>query len=145
MANNLTVRLGWLKFMYIYTALGAGSLGLGILFAPGLIQSLLGFPEQDPIVFGVVGSVYTAFGLMSLLALRSPLKFSPLLLLQLCYKVLWTAMIALPLIFSGRLPAHGAMLLVIFATYIIGDLIAIPFAYLFAKVPDSAGCQGNQG
>lgn len=133
MANNLQVRWGWLRFMYVYTALGAGCLGLGILFVPDLIRSLLGFPGQDPVVFGVVGSVYTAFGLLSLLALRSPLKFSPLLLLQLLYKVLWSTVIATPLLVSGHLPGHGAMLLAIFATYIVGDLIAIPFPYLFAK------------
>jgi len=135
MANEIKVRWGWLRFMYVYTACGAGGLGLGILFVPGLIQSLLGFPGQDPVVFGIVGSVYVAIGLLSLVALGSPLKFSPLLLLQLLYKSLWSAVIALPLLFSGHLPCHGVLLLAIFATYIVGDLIALPFAYLFAKEP----------
>lgn len=143
MADEIKVRWGWLRFMYVYTALGAGGLGLGVLFAPALVQALLGFPDQDPVVFGVVGSVYAAFGFISLLALRAPLKFSPLLLLQLCYKILWVAVIALPLAFSGHLPAHGALLLVIFATYIIGDLIAIPFPYLFATDPGAAKKQGQ--
>ena len=137
MANNFTVRWGWLKFMYGYTIAGAGSLGLGILLAPDVIQSVLGFPGQDPIVFGIAGSVYAAFGLLSILGLSSPLKFVPVLLFQLCYKVIWSVIIAAPLIFSGRLPNHAAMLLVIFATYIIGDLIAIPFQYIFSKSRDS--------
>lgn len=45
-------------------------------------------PKQDPIVFGIVGGVYVAFGILSILGLRSPLKFMPVLLLRLFYKVI---------------------------------------------------------
>jgi hypothetical protein len=133
MPIDTKVRWGWLKFMYIYTIIGAGGVGLGIILIPQVIQSVFRFPGQDPIVFGSFGSAYIAFGLVSILGLRSPLNFVPVLLLQLCYKVIWSIAVASPLFFSGGLPMHAALLLVIFVTYIIGDLIAIPFSYVFKK------------
>ncbi|MFI5295797.1 MAG: hypothetical protein ACHQ0Y_12335 [Thermodesulfovibrionales bacterium] len=127
------VRWGWLKFMYVYTIIGAGGFGLGIILIPQVIRSVFRFPGQDPVVFGILGSSYIAFGLVSILGLRSPLNFVPVLLLQLCYKVIWFIAVAAPLLVSGGLPIHAALLLGIFVTYIIGDLIAIPFSYVFSK------------
>ena len=127
------VRWRWLKGMYIYTAVAAGILGLGMLAAPGAVRSALCLPDQDPIVFGVVGSVYVAFGILSLFGLRAPLRFAPVLLLQLVYKSIWFIAVALPLAVRGVFPAHGLPFVAIFATYVIGDLIAIPFPRLFAR------------
>jgi hypothetical protein len=119
--------------MYIYTVVAAGGFGLGVLLMPDIIRSVFGWPGQDPIVLGVFGSVYVAFGLLSILGLRSPLKFAPVLLLQLCYKVVWFIGVLLPILFAGEFQAYALLYVVIFATYIIGDLIAIPFSYVFAK------------
>ena len=133
MTNSMSVRWGWLKGMYIFTIVVAGLIGLGIIIMPDTMRSMFGFPTQDPIVFGVCGSVYVAFGLLSILGLRSPLKFSPLLLLQLTYKVVWFIGIILPLLLGGRFPSYGIVYAVIYAMYVIGDLIAIPFPYVFGK------------
>lgn len=35
---------------------------------------MFGWPSQDPIVFGVFGSVYISFALLSILGLRSALN-----------------------------------------------------------------------
>jgi len=133
MVQDLKVRWGWLNGMYIYTIVGAGAFGLGIILIPDTMRSVFGWPSQDPIVFGVSGSVYLSFALLSILGLRSPLKFAPILLLQLCYKVIWMIGVILPLLAAGVFPMYGVLLVLIFATYIIGDLIAIPFPYVFAK------------
>lgn len=133
MSNELKVRWGWLKGMYIYTIAGAGGFGLGIVVMPEGMRSMFGWPTQDPVVFGIMGSVYAAFGLLSILGLRSPLKFSPILLLQLCYKAIWFIGVILPLLFAGKFPDYALLYVLIFTTYIIGDLIAIPFSYIFAK------------
>ncbi len=138
MEKNINVRWGWLKFMYIYTIVGAGGFGLAIIFIPdmlGTVFSSVGMPipKQDPFFLGITGSVYTAFALLSILGLRSPLKFAPVLLLQICYKTVWLIAVILPVISSGRLPAYAALLVAIFITYMIGDLIAIPFSYVFAR------------
>lgn len=133
MSGVSRVRWGWLKGMYIYTAVLAGSFGLAVIAVPGAVRSAMCLPDQDPVVFGVVGSVYVAFGVLSLLGLRSPLRFAPLLLLQLAYKSIWFIAVALPLAVRGLFPAHGLSFVAIFATYIVGDLIAIPFPLLFAR------------
>jgi hypothetical protein len=133
MSKDDKIRWGWLKGMYIYTIAGAGGFGLGILFVPDVIKAAFRWPVDEPIAFGVIGSVYAAFGLLSILGLRSPLKFAPLLLMQLGYKSIWFIGVLLPLLITGRFPLYGITMVLIFATYIIGDLIAIPFASLFAR------------
>jgi hypothetical protein len=136
MSNDINVRWGWLKGMYIYTIVGAGGVGLGIIIMPDVIRSIFYLPGQDPVVFGVTGSVYLSFALLSILGLRSPLKFVPILLLQLSYKVVWFIGVNLPILVAAKLPTYAILYVVIYSTYIIGDLIAIPFSYVFAKQTD---------
>ncbi len=131
MSGQGTVRWGWLKFMYLFTFLVAGGTGLAMVLLPDMVRSAFGLPPGDPITFGVVGSVYLSFGLVSLLGLRAPLKFVPILLLQLTYKVLWWLGVILPLLVTGSLPAYAIPTVVIFTVFIVGDLIAIPFSLVF--------------
>ncbi|MBP1768479.1 MAG: hypothetical protein H6P98_2594 [Candidatus Aminicenantes bacterium] len=133
MENNSSVRWGWLRAMYVYTVFGAGGFGLAMLLFPGTLLSALNFPAQDPVTLGLYGSVALASGLVAILALRSPLKFVPLLLLQLIYKPIWLAFFAIPLFIKGQFPLYVVFISAVFVTYIIGDLIAIPFSYLFSK------------
>ena len=136
MDKNIKVRWGWLKFMYIYTVVGAGAHGLGIILMPDVIRSIFGVPISDPITYGITGSVYRAFALLSILGLRSPLKFTPVLLLQLTYKSVWLIGVITPLLLKGQCSTYTILITVAFVSYIIGDLIAIPFSYVFAKQSD---------
>jgi hypothetical protein len=133
MSKDTQIRWRWLKGMYIYTIVGAGLFGLGIIANPEFVKSTFTWPVEEPIAFGIVGSVYLAFGLLSILGLRSPLKFVPVLLIQLCYKSIWFIGVVLPLLVTGHFPSYAIPTVIIFATYIVGDLIAIPFSYAFAK------------
>ena len=58
------------------------------------------------------------------------------MLLQLTYKVVWFIGVVLPVLIAGRFPTYALVHVVIFATYVIGDLIAIHFSYVFAKASD---------
>jgi len=137
MDKNIKVRWGWIKFMYIYTIVGAGGVGLGIILIPDVMRSIFGLPNSDQIsAFGVAGSVYLAFALLSILGLRSPLKFTPILLLQLTYKSVWFIGVVIPFLLMGKYPAYAILFTVIYVSYIIGDLIAIPFSYVIAKQSD---------
>jgi hypothetical protein len=133
MSTDVSVRWGWLKAMYIYNIFGAGGFGLALLFFPGTIQSMLRFPPQDPVTLGLYGSVLLAVGLISIVALRFPLKFVAILFIQLVYKPLWLAVVAIPLFLKGQFPFYVVFISAVFLTYIIGNLIAIPFSYLFSK------------
>jgi hypothetical protein len=133
MSNDIKIRWGWLKLMYIYTIVGAGGFGLAIIVVPDLIRSLFSMPAGDPITFGISGSFYLACTLVAILGLRDPLKFVPILVIELCYKVLWFIGVVLPFLITGRFPSYAIPIAIIFATYIIGNLIAIPFSYVFTK------------
>jgi hypothetical protein len=74
-----------------------------------------------------------AFGFLSILGLRSPIKFVPVLLLQFAYKVIWFIGVIAPIAFMGALPSFGFTMIAIFASYIIGDIIVIPWSYLLSK------------
>ncbi len=133
MNRGSDIRWGWLKIMYWYTIVGAGGFGLAMVVMPENVRALFGWPIQDPIVYGVTASVWLAFGILSIFGLKSPLKFVPVLLLQLTYKSVWFMGVVLPLLVSGRFPAYGILHVVVMGSYIIGDLIAIPFPYVFSK------------
>lgn len=133
MSKDINVRWSWIKGMYIYTIIGAGGFGLGIIVIPNVMRSVFRWPSGDPIAFGVTGSIYLSFALLSILGVRSPLKFVPVLLLQLSYKVVWFIGVIMPLLVVEKFPMYAILHVVIFASYIIGDLIAIPFSYVFAK------------
>jgi len=133
MLKPFVLRRGWMRFMYLYTMVGAGGFGLGIVFMPELMKATFRWPGDEPIALSIVGSVYVAFGILSVLGWREPVRFLPVLLLQLCYKSVWFVAVAVPLLVSGRFPTYALPTAVIFATYIVGDLIAIPFPYVFAR------------
>jgi hypothetical protein len=76
------------------------------------------------------------------LGLRAPLKIAPVLVLQLSYKVIWFVGVILPLLISGQFPPYAILFVAIFASFIIGDLIAIPFAYVFGKEPSQEARAG---
>jgi len=131
MEDNVSIRRGWLKVMYMYTLVVSGGMGLGMILFPDTVQSILRFPPQDPVMLGACGSIFLALGLISLMGLRSPLKFAPVLLLELVYKPIWLVAVALPLFLEGRFPFYVVTMSAIFITFIVGDLIAIPFSHLF--------------
>jgi hypothetical protein len=133
MVEKGKIRFRWLKVMYLWTIIGAGGFGLGMLAVPETLKALFGWPSQDPVLFGIMGSIFVAFGIVSILGFLSPLKFVPVLVVQLCYKVIWYIVVLLPNIASGQVHMYGWILAGIFATYIIGDLIAIPFPYVFER------------
>ena len=145
MTKPFAIRRQWMMFMYLYTIVGAGGFGLGIVVMPEVMKGVFRWPGGDPIALGIVGSVYVACGVMSVLGLRDPLKFVPVLLLQLCSKSVWFVAVVLPLVIRGRFPDHGLLTAAIFATYIVGDLIAIPFPYLLARASHTHQGAGSTG
>ncbi len=124
---------GWLRIMYAYTIVGAGGIGLALLVAPTIAMPLLGFPAEEPIVTGVAYSMWVSFGILSVLGLRSPLKYVPVLLLQFGYKVVWFLAVFAPVALSGSLPLFALPMAALFSTMIIGDIFAIPWRYFLTE------------
>ena len=127
------VRWRWLTFMYIYTAVVAGGFGLGMLVAPATTESVFGMPAQEPVLAGLSGSIFLAFGLACLLGLRARLKYCTILLVELIYKVIWLCGVVVPLAARGEFPSWAMVQVVIFVTFVVGNLIAMPFGYVFER------------
>jgi hypothetical protein len=131
MADEVNVRWGWLRFMYVITMISAGTVGIGMLFTPELVKAVFQ-TSCDASPYGMIGGTFLAFGLLSILGLRAPLKFTPVLLLQLTYGLAWIGAVLLPLVVAGKFPASHIPIAVIFVVIVLGDLIAIPFRYVFS-------------
>lgn len=121
-----------LKLMYLLIIVLEIPLGLFMLVAPDLFISLLGFPApQDPIIYGVAASIWLAFGIISLLALRNPMKFVSVLLFQFTYKCIWFIGVILPLAITGTIEMYGILMIIVFAIIMIGDVLVIPWKTVF--------------
>lgn len=125
------VRVFWLKLMYSLTMVIAGGLGIAILAAPSTIQWVFG-AECPRMLSSLIGSIFLGFGLVSILGLKWPVRFMPLLLMQLIYKSVWLCFIIFPLLFSGKLASDLIPVVVVFMLVVIGDFIAISFNRLLA-------------
>jgi hypothetical protein len=119
--------------MYVYTIIGTFILGIWIIFFGDTMANIFAFPPQDKIMHGVAGSMYLSFGVVSIFALFNPIRFVPILLVQMGYKVIWFAFIFIPELIKGNIDTYAILLAIGFATYIIGDILAIPFKMLFSK------------
>ena len=128
-----SVRLNWLKGMYLANALISGPIGLANLVAPAPMRAMMGIPAGDPIHFGIAaGALPLAFGIAGGIGLRLPLRMAPVLLIQVLYKSLFLVGLVLPLAIRGTIPGYSVPLVVLFVLFVIGDLIAIPFPSLFS-------------
>lgn len=141
--NEYKIRWQWLRFMYVYTIIIAGGFGLAEILAPARVQSMLGMPAQDPVVFGLGASVFLAFGLVAILGVRAPLKYCPVLLVELAYKLIWLCGVVVPLALRGEFAASAIVQVVIFGTFVVGDLIAIPFRYVFGRGRRGVAVEGE--
>ena len=129
--------------MYLYTAIVAGSIGLATILAPAWVRLIFGMPAQDPVVFGLNGSIFLAFGLVAILGVRAPLKYCPVLLLELVYKLIWLCGVVVPFALRGEFPASSMVQVGIFVTFVVGDLVAIPFRYMFGGDVGPARVEGT--
>jgi len=72
-----------------------------LVMAVGLVLTkwplLLNHPEPWPLMEGVETCMFVALSLLSFLGLRYPLKMLPILLFELGWKFIWTAVVVLPL------------------------------------------------
>lgn len=135
MAKKKAAQFEWLKIMYVFNIVVAGGVGLCILIIPNQMKSI--FPYSgDSATYGILGSIFLAFGILGVLGLLAPLKFVVILLFQLIYMSIWLLTAVLPLLVTGKFPAGHTPTAVLFILAIIGDAIAIPFKQIFSKKSD---------
>lgn len=111
-----------LLFVYIANCLVAGYIGLVSLFFPrwsatSIFQSV--YPANDTI--RLVGCLWLAIAILSVLGLWRPLSFSPVLLLQLIYKASWLVVVAIPAIHNKQSYPSGM------AAFFLAWVLVLPF------------------
>ena len=118
------------KIMYLYTAITTIPFGISILIVPNLWFFVTDLTSQNQYIFGIVGCIWIAFGICSLVALKHLNEFSPILLMQFLYKTIWLFGVFLPQIFTSGISIISLILMLVFLTYIIPDLFLISWRTL---------------
>ena len=131
------IRMGWIRLLYGCTAFLGITVGSTMLIAPDFSRKVVGIPfslpVQDPIIYGALAGIWTTVGILCAFGLRAPLKFLPLFTLQLVYKSFWFLFIFFPMIFQGDFPNYGWASAVGNVIWMILDIKAIPWRYLFSR------------
>ncbi len=81
----------------------------------------------------VAWCVWTAFATLAGLGILRPLKFLPIVLLEIFYKVLWLILVAYPLWSRGALAASPAADITNKFLWVILPIVATPWGYAFAQ------------
>ena len=81
----------------------------------------------------VAWCVWTAFATLAGLGILRPLKFLPIILLEIFYKMLWLVVVAYPLWSLGTLAASPAADITRQFLWVILPILAMPWGYAFAQ------------
>ena len=122
-ASGLSLpRLYFLRLGYLLMAVG-----LALTKWPLIINH----DEPWPLMEGVVTSMLVALSLLAFLGLRYPVQMLPILLFELAWKVIWVAVVVLPLWRADQLdPATLSVFYSCLVVLIV--LAAIPWRYVVA-------------
>lgn len=100
-----------IKLIYIANIIVAGWIGITSLFFPKLsAATIFQNSYQTTDIIRLVGCLWSAIAVLSVLGLWRPLTFSPVLLLQLIYKGTWLLVVAIPAIKSNNSYPSGMAL-----------------------------------
>jgi hypothetical protein len=88
-----------LKIVYIANIIVAGWISITSVFSPNKSAVTVFQNAYQPTeVIRLVGCLWLAIAILSMLGLWRPISFSPILLVQLLYKGIWLLFVALPAI-----------------------------------------------
>jgi hypothetical protein len=122
-------RLYLLRLGYLVMAVG-----LAVTKWPLLIDD----DKPWPLMEGVVTCMLVALSVLSFVGLRHPVKMLPVLLFELAWKVIWVAVVALPLWAGDQLdPATAEVFTSCLVVLIV--LAIIPWRYVFTQYVQARG------
>lgn len=112
-------------------ALRAGYVLMGVGLAVTEWPSFVQDSRSWPLMEGVVTCMLVAMSVLALLGIRHPVRMLPLLLFEVAWKLIWLAVVALPLWTAGRM--DQATEDVAFACLFVVVVIAVvPWRYVLA-------------
>lgn len=119
----------WLRVLFALDILGAGGPGVLMLAAPDKAGDLLFGGDLTPdAATRVLGCVWIALGLLAVAGMLRPVTFSPVLLLQFGYKLVWLSVVALPAAVAGE--PVPPVLAIVSAGWVVAVGIAVPWGDL---------------
>lgn len=116
-----------MKFMYAANILVAGWISISSVFFPRYAASAIfqnAYGKTD--IIRLVGCLWFAILILSVLGMWKPITFSPVFLVQLIYKSLWLVVVALPAI-KNHTPFPSAMA-IFFLVWVVLLLFVIPWS-----------------
>ena len=122
-----------MKIFYVANILVAGWISITSLWFPKTAQITVfegNFVYSEAI--RLVGALWFAIFLLSILGMFFPIKMSVVLLFQLIYKGSWLLFAALPAIISNAAYPRG--MAIFFLMWVIGLPFVIPWKYLFSAL-----------
>ena len=127
-----------LQAVYLVLVVYVGILAIYLLVDPKSAISFVGFPSSGvpypaSLIAGVAYSQWLAIALLSVLGLRSPFKYSPVLLLVVTYKTVWMLALALPRAISGNLISWGTTTAIEWLILVVIAVLVLPWKYIFEK------------
>ena len=127
-----------LQALYLVLVVYVGAVAIALLVDPKSALSFSGFPSEGipypaSLIAGVAYSQWLAIALLSVLGLRSPFKFSPILLMVVTYKTVWMLALALPRAISGTLIPYGQTTAIEWVIIVIIYASLMPWKYILAK------------
>jgi hypothetical protein len=129
-----------LQALYLVLVLYVGGSAIALLVNPNAALSLFlfGFPSEgipypSSLIAGVAYSMWLTIALLSVLGLRSPYKYSPVLLFVVTYKIVWVLALALPRAIDGTLMPFGQLVAISFVFIAALYAFLAPWRYLFSK------------
>ena len=115
-----TLRLTLLRVCYAVLVVGL-SLRYGLVFVDGLAS----LPRMD----GVVVSLLSAMGILSVAGLFSPVRMLPLLVFEIAWKLIWVSAVSLPKWLDGSL--DEATLSILFnCAVVLPFVFIVPWRYV---------------
>lgn len=125
-----------LLFPYVFNIIVLIPIGLMTLFGGergGRLACQGKFPESEGFRT-ILGSIWTAILLGSILGLFYPVTMSPLLLIQVIYKTLWLIVFVLPQLLSGRHHEVPWGISLTFSVIVVSYPWVIPWQQLFVTL-----------
>lgn len=118
-----------LKLIYSANIIVAGWISITSIFLPQkAISSIFENAYAPTEVVRLVGCLWLAITILSILGLWKPITFSPILLVQLIYKGAWLLIVALPAIINDQ-PFPTGM-----ATFFLIWCVVLPFIIPWANL-----------
>jgi hypothetical protein len=124
-------KLTFLKLIYAANILGAGNVGIRCLFFPrNAATTVFSDTVQPSHAMQILGAFWLTVAILSIAGLFNPIIFSPLLLVQLVYKVSWLSVVVVPSFISGRTDTLPKSVVIFFIIWVVILPFAIPWKVL---------------